>query len=319
MSKLNVIQNSSLPAWLEENLAKHFNVYALWSDSDPQKFLSEHGSEYQAVVSRAAVGVSESLINQLPNLKVISSFGVGYDKVAIDAAKKKAIQVGYTPDVLNDCVADTAFGLLIDVARQMSASDRYARAGNWLENPYPMTTKVSGKNLGILGLGRIGQVIAKRASGFDMEIRYHNRKKNPDLPYQFEPSLIELAKWCDFLVVASAGGAETNNLVSEEVLTALGPKAYLINIARGTVVDESALIKALQEKKIAGAGLDVYKDEPRIPEQLLSLDNAVLLPHVASATNETRQAMAELVLDNLVSYAETGRVKVGVPGTVVAD
>lgn len=319
MSKLNVIQNSSLPAWLEENLAKRFNVYALWSDPNPQKFLSEHGGEYQAVVSRAAVGVSESLINQLPKLKVISSFGVGYDKVAIDVAKGRGIQVGYTPDVLNDCVADTAFGLLIDVARQMSASDRYARAGNWLGNPYPMTTKVSGKKLGILGLGRIGQVIAKRASGFDMEIRYHNRNRNADLPYQFESSLIELAKWCDFLVVASAGGAETNNLVSESVLNALGPHGYLINIARGTVVDEIALIKALKEKKIAGAGLDVYKDEPRIPEELLSLDNAVLLPHVASATNETRQAMAELVFDNLVSYAETGRVKVGVPGTIATS
>jgi lactate dehydrogenase-like 2-hydroxyacid dehydrogenase len=318
MSKLNVIQNSSLPAWLEENLKKNFNVFPLWSDADPQKFLSEHGSEYQAVVSRAAIGVSETLINQLPNLKVISSFGVGYDKVAIEAAKRKGVQVGYTPDVLNDCVADTAFGLLIDVARQMSASDRYARSGNWLDNPYPMTTKVSGKKLGILGLGRIGQVIAKRAGGFDMEIRYHNRKMNPDLPYQYEPSLIELAKWSDFLIVASAGGAETINLVSEEVLTALGPNGYLINIARGTVVDEVALIKALEDKKIAGAGLDVYKDEPRIPEQLLGFDNAVLLPHVASATNETRQAMAELVLDNLVSYAETGRVRVGVPGTVVA-
>ena len=316
MSKLNVIQNSSLPAWLEENLSKHFNVYPLWSDTAPDKFLAEHGSEYQAVVSRAAVGVSEPLINKLPNLKVISSFGVGYDKVAVEVAKSRGIQVGYTPDVLNDCVADTAFGLLIDVARQMSASDRYARAGNWISNPYPMTTKVSGKKLGILGLGRIGQVIAKRASGFEMEIRYHNRKKNSDLPYQFESSLIEIAKWCDFLVVASAGGAETNNLVSEEVLNALGHKGYLINIARGTVVDEQALIRALQKKTIAGAGLDVYKDEPNIPEALLGLDNAVLLPHVASATNETRQAMAELVFENLLSYAKTGKVKVGVPSTV---
>jgi len=175
---------------------------------------------------------------------------------------------------------------------------------------------VSGKKLGILGLGRIGQVIAKRASGFDMEIRYHNRKPNPDLQYSFEESLINLAKWCDFLVVASAGGPETSNLVSSDVLESLGPKGYLINIARGTVVDEAALIEALQNKKIAGAGLDVYKDEPNVPSALMDLDNVVLLPHVASATNETRQAMAELVLENLVSYCEVGKVKVGVPGTV---
>jgi hydroxypyruvate reductase len=316
MQKLRVIQNSTLPQWLEDQLKANFEVYPLWNEKDPQDYLSRHGAEYEAVVSRAAVGVSESLIKQLPNLKVISSFGVGYDKVAVELAKSRGIQVGYTPEVLNDCVADTAFGLLIDVARQMSASDRYARSGQWLKAPYPMTTKVSGKRLGILGLGRIGQVIAKRASGFDMDIRYHNRKPNPDVPYQYEPSLLDLAKWCDFLMVASAGGPETNNLVSKQVLEALGPTGYLINIARGTVVDEQALIDSLKNKKIAGAGLDVYQDEPNIPKELLGIENAVLLPHVASATNETRQAMAELVFDNLMAYVKTGKVKVGVPGTV---
>jgi hydroxypyruvate reductase len=316
MPKLKVIQNSTLPAWLEKQLQDHFDVFPLWSESAPEQFLSKHGGEYQAIVTRAAVGVSESLVQSLPNLKVISSFGVGYDKLPIDLAVSRGIQVGYTPEVLNDCVADTAFGLLIDVARQMSASDRYVRANKWLDAPYPMTTKVSGKKLGILGLGRIGQVIARRASGFDMEIRYHNRKPNAELPYQYEPSLLDLAKWCDFLVVASAGGAQTNHLVSSEVLKALGPNGYLINVARGTVVNEDALVEALQSRGIAGAGLDVYRDEPRIPEALLSLDNVVLLPHVASATNETRQAMAELVFENLLQFSKDGKVKVGVPGTI---
>ena len=316
MTKLKVIQNSTLPEWLENQLKTHFDVFPLWSEKDPEAFLAKHGADYEAVVSRAAVGVSQALIEKLPSLKVISSFGVGYDKVAIDVAKSRGIQVGYTPNVLNDCVADIAFGLLIDVARQISAADRYARAGQWLNGPYPMTTRVSGKKLGILGLGRIGQVIAKRASGFDMEIRYHNRNQNSEVPYQYEPSLVELAKWCDFLVVASAGGDETINLVSTEVFEALGPKGYLINIARGTVVDELALAQALKENRIAGAGLDVYKDEPNIPRQLLELDNVVLLPHVASATHETRQAMSELVFDNLNSFVNTGKVKVGVPGTV---
>jgi hydroxypyruvate reductase len=317
MSALKVVQNSTLPIWLEKQLQAHFEVFPLWSEKDPEQFLLKHGSQYGAVVSRAAVGVSESLVHSLPNLKVISSFGVGYDKLPVELAKSKGIQIGYTPEVLNDCVADTAFGLLIDVARQMSASDRYVRAGHWLNTPYPMTTKVSGKKLGILGLGRIGQVIAKRASGFDMEIRYHNRKLNPDLPFQYEPSLIELAKWCDFLVIASAGGAETNHLVSGEVLNAIGPNGYLINIARGTVVDEDALVAALISKSIAGAGLDVYQDEPSVPKALLDLDNVVMLPHVASATNETRHAMAELVFENLLQFSETGKVKVGVPGTLI--
>jgi lactate dehydrogenase-like 2-hydroxyacid dehydrogenase len=317
MSKMKVIQNSTFPQWLEDQLKANFDVYPLWSEKDPEKFLAEHGGEYEAVASRAAVGVSEALIQQLPNLKVISSFGVGYDKVAVELAKSRSIQVGYTPEVLNDCVADTAFGLLIDVARQMSASDRYARSGQWVKAPYPMTTKVSGKKLGILGLGRIGQVIAKRASGFDMEIRYHNRSKNPDVSYLYESSLIDLAKWCDFLVVASAGGESTVNLVSADILNALGPTGYLINIARGTVVDEAALIDALKNKTIAGAGLDVYKNESNIPKEFFDLNNVVLLPHVASATNETRQAMSELVLENLLAYVKTGKVKVGVPGTVV--
>jgi lactate dehydrogenase-like 2-hydroxyacid dehydrogenase len=315
MPKMKLIQNSTFPQWLEDQLMANFDVYPLWSEKDPEKFLAEHGGEYEAVASRAAVGVSEALIQQLPNLKVISSFGVGYDKLPVDLAKKKGIQIGFTPEVLNDCVADIAFGLLLDVARQMSAADRYVRAGKWVNAPYPMTTKVSGKKLGILGLGRIGQVIAKRASGFDMDIRYHNRKPNPQLPYQYEPSLIELAKWCDFLIVASAGGAETTHLVSKPVLDALGPNSYLINIARGSVVDESALIKALQTKAIAGAGLDVYQDEPNVDSALFALDNVVILPHIASATHETRQAMAQLVLDNLLSYVHSGKVKVAVPGT----
>jgi hydroxypyruvate reductase len=246
-------------------------------------------------------------------LKVISSFGVGYETIDIAEARRRQIPVGYTPDVLNDCVADTAMGLVIDVARGFSASDRYAREKKWLKAPYPLTTRVSGKRLGIVGLGRIGQVIARRASGFDMDIRYHNRKPNPALPYTYEVTLAALANWCDFLVVASAGGAETKHLISRDILKALGPRGFLINISRGSVIDEVALIEALEQNLIAGAGLDVYDDEPNIPERLLALNNAVLLPHLASATHETRQAMADLVMDNLRTFFSTGQVKVAVP------
>jgi lactate dehydrogenase-like 2-hydroxyacid dehydrogenase len=248
------------------------------------------------------------MLAALPNLRVISSFGVGLDKLDLDTARARGIAVGYTPDVLNDCVADTAFALLMDTARQVSAADRYVRRGEWTKGPYPLTTRVSGKRLGIVGMGRIGRVIAKRSSGFDMDVRYFGRKAQADLPYGFEPSLEALAKWADFLVVATSGGPATRHLISASVLEALGPDGYLINIARGTVVDEAALVDALTHKRIAGAGLDVFEHEPNVPPALFALDNVVLLPHVASGTHETRAAMAGLVFDNLQSFFATGAV-----------
>ncbi|MET0543901.1 MAG: 2-hydroxyacid dehydrogenase, partial [Variovorax sp.] len=210
--------------------------------------------------------------------------------------------VGYTPDVLDDCVADTAWALLMDVARGVSASDRFVRRGEWLKSQFPLATKVSGKKLGILGMGRIGRVIARRASGFDMEVRYHNRRQLADVEQGYEPTLKALAQWADFLVIASAGGAETRGLVSREILDALGPQGFLINISRGTVVDEAALVEALQHRRIAGAGLDVFEDEPNVPPALFALDNVVLLPHIASNTHETRAAMAGRVEDNLSAF-----------------
>jgi lactate dehydrogenase-like 2-hydroxyacid dehydrogenase len=238
---------------------------------------------------------------------------VGYDTFDLAHARARGVQIGYTPEVLNDCVADTAFGLLIDTARQLSASERFVRAGRWPQGQFPLATRVSGKRLGIVGLGRIGRVIARRASGFDMEIRYHNRRPVSDVPYAYEPTLLGLAQWCDFLMVISAGGEGTRHLISAEVLQALGPQGHLVNVSRGSVVDEQALVAALQSKTIAGAGLDVYQDEPNVPEALLQLDNVVLLPHVASATHETRQAMSDRVLDNLRGFFATGSVPVAVP------
>jgi lactate dehydrogenase-like 2-hydroxyacid dehydrogenase len=311
--KPRVLQIGRLLPWLEQQLAAEFDLVLLAQQGDPQAYLAAHGGEFAGAVTSAAVGIDAATIQALPALKVISSFGVGLDKVDVQAAARRGIPVGYTPDVLNDCVADTAFTLLLDVARRASEADRFVRRGDWLKDKFPLATRVSGKKLGIVGLGRIGRTIARRAGGFDMEIRYHNRRPVPDVPYGFEASLLELARWSDFLVVAAAGGAESRGLISAEVLQALGPKGFLINIARGTVVDEPALIQALQHKTIAGAGLDVYVDEPRVPEALCQLDNAVLLPHVASATNETRQDMAELVLENLKAYFSEGKPKVAAP------
>ena len=290
-----------LPA-LETRLAATYDVHPLHKEADPKAFLAAHGRDFVGVATSARFGADAALIDALPNLKVISSFGVGLDAIDLDAARARGIAVGYTPDVLNDCVADTAFALVLDVARRFSASDRFVRRGDWLKGPFPLATKVSGKKLGILGMGRIGRVIARRASGFDMDVRYHNRKPLADVDHVYADSLKALAEWADFLVVASAGGAETRGLVSREILDALGPAGYLVNISRGTVVDEQALVDALQNGRIAGAGLDVFEDEPTVPEALFALDNVVLLPHLGSATTETRDAMGFKVVENLTAW-----------------
>lgn len=310
--KSRLLQHAEIAPLLATELNARYDIHPLWKEADPQAFLAQHGHEFTGYVTSARFGVPEATLAAMPNLKVISSFGVGTDTLPLAAAQARDIAVGYTPEVLNDCVADTAFGLVIDVARGFSAADRFVRRGDWLKGQFPLTTRVSGKRLGILGLGRIGQVVARRASGFDMEVRYHNRRPNPAVPYRYEAMLESLAEWADFLVVVSAGGPETRHLVSASVLRALGPKGYLINVSRGSVVDEDALVQALQNGDIAGAGLDVYADEPRVPAELLKLDNVVLLPHLASATHETRQAMAELVVINLDAFYATGKVQTGV-------
>lgn len=306
--KPRLLQHGRLPDYIEARLAEHFDVHPFWSETDPAGYLAKHGGEFVAMTARAATGVDAKMIAAMPALRVISSFGVGLDKLDLEAARAQGVAVGYTPDVLNDCVADTAWALLMDAARQVSAADRYVRRGEWPKAAYPLTTRVTGKRLGIVGLGRIGQVIAKRSLGFDMEVRYFGRKPVAGVTYGFEPSIEELARWADFLVLATSGGPSTRHLVSAKVLEALGPEGYLINIARGTVVDEAALIDALANKRIAGAGLDVFENEPHVPEALFKLDNVVLLPHVASGTRETRQAMANLVFDNLGSFFATGAV-----------
>jgi len=312
MTRPRILQIGKLLPATEQALAAEYDVHLLAGEADPKAYLAREGANFVGVATSAGVGIDGATIAALPNLKVISSFGVGFDKVDVAAARARGIPVGYTPDVLNDCVADTAFGLVIDAGRRFTDSDRYLRRGDWLKAPYPLATRISGKKLGIVGLGRIGRVIARRASGFDMEVRYHNRRPVEGVE-GYEATLEGLARWADFLVVAAAGGAESRHLISREILAALGPKGFLVNIARGTVVDEEALIEALENKTIAGAGLDVYEDEPRVPARLIACQNAVLLPHLASGTHETRQAMGDLVLENLRSFFATGQVAVAVP------
>lgn len=284
-------------------------VHPLWKESDPQAFLAQRGADFEALVSHVRFGVSNDTLDALPNLKAISNFGVGYEKIDVQRAADRGIQVANTPEVLNGCVADLAMGLLLDTARGVSATDRFVRSGAWAKGQQrPLMTRVHGKKLGVLGLGGIGQAIAQRAAGFDMEVRYNTRRPVAGVPYTHEPDLLVLATWCDFLVVACVGGPSTHHLVSADVLRALGPRGILVNIARGSVVDEAALVQALVDQTIAGAGLDVFENEPHVPPTLLALDQVVLQSHVAGFTRETRRDMEQLVVDNLVAYFKTGQV-----------
>ena len=304
-----ILQAGPLPPGLAGQLPALGPVEILSDMPDPEAFLQERGSEFTVLVTTGTGGAGRSLIGALPNLKAICSLGVGYDAIDMEAVRARGLMVSNTPDVLNDCVADLAIGLLIDVVRGLSASDRHVRRGDWPRvGPTRPSTRVSGKRLGLLGMGRIGQVIARRATGFDVDIRYHTRTAKPHLPWQHEPSLIALAQWCDFLIVACPGSPETFHLVSADVLKALGPQGYLINVARGTVVDERALVAALQNGELAGAGLDVFEREPEVPAELIASDRVVLLPHVGSATRETRAAMCNLVLDNVRTFLAEGRL-----------
>jgi hydroxypyruvate reductase len=280
-------------------LQSEFTCHLLFEAGEKGAFFEKHAPRVRGLATFGPMPVDGKLMDALPKLEIISNFGVGVDAINLDDAKKRRIIVTNTPDVLNDCVADTALALVLNTLRKFPQSERYLRAGNWAaRGAYPLTASVGGKTLGILGLGRIGEAIAKRASACGMKIRYHNRNKK-DVPYPYDPDPATLAKNSDVLMVVTPGGPETAKLVNEKVLQALGPESYLVNIARGSVVDEPVLLRYLQEKKIAGAGLDVFADEPRVPSEFFALDNAVIFPHVASATVETRKAMGELQIENL--------------------
>ncbi len=299
MSRIPVLAAAKLSPLLTAQLERAFEFHDRLHETDPVAFAAA-ASRIRAVAAGGDSRVDAALIGQLPALELISVMGVGYDGVDVAAAKARGIVVTHTPDVLNDDVADLALGLMLCAARQLPAADRYVREGAWAaRGPMPLQRKMSGARLGIVGMGRIGQAIATRAAAFGMAIAYTARSPRVAVPWRFVPEVLALAEQSDFLVLITPGGAGTRHMVNAEVLRALGKKGILVNVARGSVVDEAALVQALEDGVIGGAALDVFEDEPRVPARLMALPNVVLVPHIGSATTATRQAMADLAFANL--------------------
>ncbi|MEJ1978974.1 MAG: 2-hydroxyacid dehydrogenase [Acetobacteraceae bacterium] len=286
---------------LQAALDQRFTVHRFDKMPDQAAWLAAHGGEVDAVVTGGANGIPTSLMQALPKLRIVAINGVGFDKVDLDAARAQGVRVTNTPDVLTDDVADLAVGLTIALLRRLPQAHEFVRAGLWPQRERPLVHKVSGKRFGILGLGRIGQAVARRLAAFDGTIAYTDVSERPS-PYIFYPDAVALAAASDVLVVCAAASAATRHIVNRAVLDALGPKGALVNVARGSIVDEPALVAALQEGRLGSAALDVFEDEPNVPAALRTMENVVLTPHIASATEETRAAMGALVLANLDAF-----------------
>ncbi|KAE8735688.1 rop guanine nucleotide exchange factor 12-like [Hibiscus syriacus] len=302
MESIGVLMACPMNPYLEQELDKRFTLHRFWKVPEKSTFLSTHSNSIRAVVGNAFAGADAQLIEALPKLEIVASFSVGLDKIDLAKCKEKGIRVTNTPDVLTEDVADLAIGLILAVLRNLCECDRYVRSGKWKKGSYMLTTKFTGKRVGIIGLGRIGMAIAKRAEAFSCPISYHSRTEKPETKYKYYPSVVELAANCDILVIACSLTEETRHIVNRKVIDALGAEGVLINIGRGPHVDEPELVSALVERRIGGAGLDVFEHEPEVPEELFGLDNVVLLPHVGSGTVETRKDMADLVLGNLEAH-----------------
>ncbi|MBS0455030.1 MAG: 2-hydroxyacid dehydrogenase [Proteobacteria bacterium] len=299
MAKIDLLAATKPSPLIAPQLQEAFEIHEL--PLEPAA-LAAIAPRIRAITGGGESRISAELIAQLPALEVISIMGVGYDGVDVAAAKDRGIPVTHTPDVLNDDVADLALALMLGISRQLVQADAHVRTGAWQQGPLALGRKMSGARLGLVGIGRIGQGIAKRAEAFGMQVAYTARNARPELPYAYFPDAAALAAQSDYLVVITPGGNATRHLVNAEVLRALGPKGILVNVARGSVVDQSALVEALEQQAIAGAALDVFESEPDVPERLRRLPNVLLSPHIGSATTSTRQAMADLTAANLRAH-----------------
>ncbi len=297
-----LLMTGAYPQWDMEALERDYQVLRLYESGDPDALIADNAADIRAIATRGDLGASADLMARLPNLEIVSVFGVGIDGVDFAHTRACSIKVTNTPDVLTDDVADIAVALLLAAARLVPQGDRLVRSGAWPKGGLPLVTRVHGKKAGIVGMGRIGSSVAKRLRAFDCEISYFARSEKPGSPFRFEPDLLALAADSEFLIVTLSGGEATKNLINAAVLSALGPDGILVNVSRGSTVDEPALIEALQQKTIKAAGLDVFWNEPNINPAFFTLDNTVLQPHHASGTVETRRAMGQLARDNLAAH-----------------
>lgn len=301
MTKPDLLMLTPMRPLVEAALEPHATLHRLWEAQDRDALLAEVGPRVRGIVSFVA-SCPRTLIEKLPALEIIATSAVGYDGIDVKAAAERGVVVTNTPDVLTDEVADLTIGLLLATIREIPRAERYLRGGHWPEAPYRLTATLRGRTVGIIGLGRIGKAIAQRLEGFGVAIAYHGRRQQADMAYSYYPTLTGMAQAVDTLIAITPGGAETRHMVNKETFEALGPDGIFINVARGSVVDQEALIAALKNGTILAAGLDVYDNEPHVPAELIALENAVLLPHVASASGHTRDAMAQLAVDNVMAW-----------------
>jgi lactate dehydrogenase-like 2-hydroxyacid dehydrogenase len=297
-----VMQMVPVMPHVEASLAATYDVIALWQAADRDALLAGRGAEVRGIATIGHIPIGPSLLERLPALEIVSSFGVGYDAIDTAACRARRVHVTNTPDVLNDAMAELTLGLMIALCRRIPQTDAHVRAGRWAEANYALTGELTGKRAGILGLGRIGKEVARRLQAFRMEVVYHGRSRQPDQPFPYYDDLEAMARDVDWLVVIAPGTPQTRGIVSRPVMEALGPEGHLVNVARGSLVDEPAMIELLQAGRLGGAALDVFADEPRVPEALRALDNVVLSPHQGSATHRTRRAMGDLVIRNLAAH-----------------
>jgi lactate dehydrogenase-like 2-hydroxyacid dehydrogenase len=296
---VDILQTHKLLASCEDQLAAKYTVHKLHEAADRSSLLEAVGGKIRGI---AGGNVGLALMDRLPKLEIIANFGVGYDTIDTAEARARKIRVTNTPDVLTNSVAEITIGLMIALARKIPQADQFVRQGKWPASSFPFQVELNGRTLGIVGLGRIGKEIAIRAQAMRMRVVYHGRHRQAGEPFVYYDKLLDMARDADWLLLIAPGGKATERMVSREVLEALGPEGFLVNVARGSLVDEPALVDLLRSRKLGGAALDVFADEPRVPDALLQLDNVVLSPHQGSATQETRDKMGALVIANLDAH-----------------
>ncbi len=301
-SEIDILLTAPMSRVADALATGRFHLHRLWEAKDPAQFLAGIGSRVRGIAAGGHLPINAALTDQMPALEIVANFGVGYDRIDVQHAAGKGLIVTNTPDVLNEEVADLTLGLLLCTVRDLPQAERFLREGRWTSANFPLSSSLQQRTVGIVGLGRIGKAIAKRLDAFGVTVVYYGRSHQKDVARRYYPSLVEMARDVDTIIVCAPGGKDTENLVDAAVLEALGPNGILINVARGSLVDEPALIAALKSKTILAAGLDVFADEPRVPAELIALPNTVLLPHVGSASHLTRDAMGQLVADNLISW-----------------